>query len=250
MKVSCAVPFLAAVAIFILVGTPVSAQLFTPEAVFPHVFNLGENSNSVIYVQDVSESETNEVTVRYIGQNGTVAASETKALAALGSAEFKALPEGFQGAAQVFCDDDCTVTGAWNFGLGGGETFAVGISPLSPMAAGTEWVAPIPVIGPESGFGIAVYNVSNSATSCSAFYYAPTGDLAVIDNFPSAPGIPAGGQTAFLSPNVPARIPPGMVGEDGFQGGLVLQCFDAVLPVVINQNQENGFPTPIAFRPR
>ena len=249
MKVLVAVRALAAVVILMILGMPVHAQLFDPDAVFPHVFNLGNSGDSVLYVQDVSESEMNEVTVRYIRQDGTIAAAETKTLAALGSSEFDGLPESFQGAAQVFCAEDCTATGSWNFGLGD-ESFAIGISPVSPIAAATEWVAPIPLIGADSGFGIAVYNVSNSATSCSAFYYGPTGDLAVIDNFPAAPGIPAGGQTAFLSPNVPDRIPPTMIGDEGFQGGLVLRCLGIVLPIVINQNLENGFPTPVTLRPR
>lgn len=247
MKTTCAIYFFAAVTAFSLVGSPVSAQLFTPDFVFPHVFNLGASNNSIIYVQNVSDNDSNEVTVRYIGQDGLVKGTETKTLEERGSADFKSLPEAFQGVAQIFCSEDCTVTGTWNFGLPGQGNFTVGISPTDPAKASTDWFAPIPLIGPNSGFGIAVYNVSNEATSCSAFYYAPGGEQAAIDNFPSAPGIASGGQTAFLSPNVPDGVPPEFVGPDGFQGGLLLKCFDLVIPVVISQDQDNGFPTPIAL---
>lgn len=40
---------------------------------------------------------------------------------------------------------------------------------------------------------------------------------------------------------------PELIGPDGFLGSLVLECNDPVIPIVLNQNQANGFPTPIAL---
>jgi hypothetical protein len=228
-----------------VVFTPATGE--TPNVIFPHVFNLDNNNNTYLYVQNLNDEETNDVTVKYVGQNGVTAGTETKILAVNGSARFRNLPSAFVGVAQVFCSEDCTATGTWNFGLAGQGDFAAGISPMDPMKTSTVWAAPIPLVGPESGIGIAVYNMSAEPTSCSAFYYAPDGTQAAVDNFPSAPGIPAGGQTAFNSPNVPKNIPPELIGPDGFEGNLILICLDPVIPVIVNQDRVNGFPTPITL---
>jgi hypothetical protein len=70
------------------------------------------------------------------------------------------------------------------------------------------------------------------------------------DGFPPNQGIPVGGQTAFLSPNMPANVPPEEIGPDGFEGSLLLTCFGPVIPLVVNQDQVNGFPTPINMQMR
>jgi len=230
----------------------VSLPLYAEEEVlFPHIFNLGSGNNTYIYVQNLSDSDSNNVTVTYFGQDGMQAGNEAKTLDTLGSARFMDLPAGFQGVARVSCTEDCTVTGTWNFSLEGQGDFAVGISPVDPMKTSTRWAAPIPLIGENSGFGIAVHNVGTSPTTCSAFYYGPDGEQVVpFEGFPPNQGIPVGGQTAFLSASVPGNIPPEDVGPDGFEGGLLLTCFEPVIPVVVNQDQVNGFPTPINMEVR
>jgi len=215
---------------------------FPGQFVFPHVFNFDDNSNTSLYVQNLSDTNTNDVTVTYVGQDGATAGSEMKSLVASGSAQFTDLPEGFHGVAQISCSQDCTATGTWNFGLAGQE-FGVGIAPMDPTLASTSWAAPIPVVGPNSGFGIAVHNVGDQPTDCSVSYYAPNGDFIVSEGW----GVPGGGQTAALSPNIPDNVPPELIGPDGFEGSLLLECEDPVAAMVINQDQVNGFPTPIAL---
>ena len=213
---------------------------------FPHIFRLDDNNNSTIYVQNVSNSAVNDVVVRYIGQDGTQAGAETTVLPASGSARFMNPPMGFTGVAEVTCSQDCAISGTWNFGLQGQGNFAVGISPMHPSISSTSWAAPIPALGENSGFGVAVQNVGSSPTTCSVFYYTPDGDqLPFVDGFPTNQGIPVGGQFAFLSPNMPANVPSGDIGDDGFVGNMILTCFEPVIPIVINQDQVNGFPTPI-----
>jgi photosystem II stability/assembly factor-like uncharacterized protein len=216
------------------------------DMVFPHVFNLDNSNNTYLYVQNLSESDANDVTVTYLGPDGIAKGSEAKSLVVKGAAQFNDLPTSFGGVAQVSCSEDCTATGTWNFGLPGQGSFAVGISPMDPMKSSTAWAAPIPPIGPNSAFGIAVYNMGNRTTNCSVGYYAPNGDFLVEEGW----DIPAGGQTAQVSPNVPANVPPELIGPDGFWGSLILECVDLVIPMVINQDQINGFPTPIVLDPQ
>ncbi len=193
----------------------------------------------------------NNVTVTYVGQDGIEAGVEADTLEALGSARFMGLPAGFQGVAKVSCSEDCAVTGTWNFSLVGQGDFAVGISPMDPMKSSTRWAAPIPAVGENSGFGIAVHNVGTSPTTCSLFCYKQSGEeLEFRHGFPPNQGIPVGGQATFLSANMPGNVPPEDVGPDGFEGGLLITCFEPVIPIVINQSQVNGFPTPIALELR
>ena len=174
-----------------------------------------------------------------------------KSLLPNGSAEFRNLPSPFGGVARVSCSESCTATGTWNFAFSGQGSFAVGISPIEPTEAAATWAAPVPPVGPESGFGIAVYNASAQATTCSVTYRSLGGEMAAVDLIPlDQETIPAGGQTASLSPNVPTNVPPELIGPDGFSGSVVLECDDPVIAVVINQDQVNGFPTPIALDQR
>jgi polyhydroxybutyrate depolymerase len=219
--------------------------------VFPHIFRLDDNNNSTIYVQNLSDSGTNDVRVSYIGQDGMNAGGEMTMVPPSGSARFMNPPMGFTGVAEVTCSLDCAITGTWNFGLQGQGNFAVGISPMDPSISSASWAAPIPALGENSGFGIAVQNVGSSPTSCSVFYYTPDGEeLSFRDGFPPNQGIPVGGQFAFLSSNMPANVPPADLGPDGFEGSVILTCFEPVIPVVINQDQINGFPTPISMEMR
>ncbi len=218
--------------------------VFPGQFVFPHVFNVDTSNNSSIYVQNLNSTGENDVTVNYVGQDGIRKGTEEKTLVANGSADFMDLPDGFQGVAHVSCSGDCTATATWNFGLGGQGNFAVGISPLDPTAASTSWAARVPPVGSGSGFGIAAYNPGSQETDCTVTYYAPGGEVATMD---SLSGIPAGGQSAQLSPNVPTNIPPELTGPDGFLESLILECNNPVVPIVLNQNQTNGFPTPIAL---
>ena len=242
-----------ALVVLLLMGF-VSLPLYAEEEVlFPHVFDLGSGNNTDIYVQNLSDSDTNNVRVRFIGQDGMDWNIQDKTLQPLASSRFE-IPQpnaGFQGVAKVLCSHDCAVTGTWNFSLEGQGDFSVGISPVDPMKSSTRWASPIPLIGENSGFGIAVYNAGPSPTTCSVYYYTPGGeDLMISDGFPTNQGIPAGGQTAFLSPNMPANVPSDEIGPDGFEGSLLLTCFGPVIPIVINQDQVNGFPTPINMEMR
>ena len=230
----------------------VSSPLYAEqEVLFPHVFNLGSGNNTYIYVQNLSDSDTNNIRVRFVGQDGMDANIQDKTLQPLASSRFEMPNTGFQGVAKVMCAQDCTVTGTWNFSLEGQGDFAVGISPMDPMESSTDWASAIPLLSEGSGFGVAAYNAGTSPTTCSVFYYTLGGEqLMFSDGFPPNQGIPVGGQTAFLSSNMPDNVPPGDVGPDGFEGSLLLKCFDPVIPIVINQDQVNGFPTPINMEMR
>jgi hypothetical protein len=131
--------------------------------------------------------------------------------------------------------------------LDGQEPVAVGIAPAETTAGATRWGAPIPTLGMGSTFGIAVQNVSDSGTTCTAFYYSREGMEVARDAFPiSAMGIPPGGQVAFLSSNFPANVAPEFVNEDGtVDASVLLTCFNDVIPLILNQIPTNAFPTPI-----
>lgn len=225
---------------------PLAAQ---SEFVFTQVFNQDSENTSAIYVQNLSGTTATEARIFYINQDGTEAGAEMVSLPPLGSARFDNFPFGFlQGLARVSClDTDCSATATWNFALGGQAPVTVGLAPMDAAVSSTDWAAPIPLIGSDSGFGVAVVNAGTSGTSCSIFYYTDDGTeiLEARDGFPSAAGIPVGGQTAFLSSNFPANVPPELIGPDGFEGSMALRCFEPVIPQILNQNKVNGFPTPI-----
>lgn len=227
-------------------SVPLAAQ---SEFVFTQVFNQDSENTSAIYVQNLSDTISVDARIFYINQDGTEAGAEMLLIPPLGSARFDNFPHNFlQGLARVIClDTDCSATATWNFKLGGQAPVTVGLAPMDAAVSSTQWAAPIPLIGPDSGFGVAVVNAGTSGTSCSIFYYTADGTEIpeARDGFPSAAGIPVGGQTAFLSSNFPAKVPPELIGPDGFEGSMVLRCFEPVIPQILNQNKVNGFPTPI-----
>jgi hypothetical protein len=225
---------------------PLAAQ---SEFVFTQVFNLDNENTSAIYVQNLSDTTATEARIFYINQDGTQAGAEMRSLPPLGSARFNGFPSSFvQGVARLSClDTDCSATATWNFTIGGQDPVTVGVAPMDPSISSTRWAAPIPLIGSDSSFGIAVFNAGTSATSCSTFYYTADGTQIpeAGDGFPTGGGIPVGGQTAFLSANFPAKVPPELIGPDGFEGSMLLRCFEPVIPMILSQSKINGFPTPI-----
>jgi hypothetical protein len=234
-----------------LFSIPLVAQT---EVVFPQVFRVDDANTSAIYVQNLNGTTGTEVSVFFINQDGTQASAERRSLPPLGSARFDAPLVGFeQGTARVSClDTECSATATWNFALGNREPVAVGVAPMDPSVSSTRWGAPIPSIDPDSGFGVAVLNAGTNGTSCSIFYYTADGTEVqeARDGFPSAAGIPVGGQTAFLSVNFPSKVPPELIGPDGFEGSMLLTCFEPVIPMILDQNKINGFPTPINMKVR
>jgi hypothetical protein len=185
-----------------------------------------------------------------VGQDGEVKGTEVKSLGENESFRFTKFPPEFVGVAEIFCSEDCTATGTWNFGLSGESDFAVGISPIDPSEASDRWASPLPVISEGTSVGLAVQNVGTRPTTCSVFYYAPDGEqIPAVDGFPPNQGIPVGGQTSLFSPNVPDEVPPQFIGPDGFEGSLRLRCFEPVIAIIVIQDRVNGFPTPIALEP-
>ena len=152
-----------------VLSMPLVAQ---SEFVFTQVFNVDDANTSALYVQNLSDTTATEVRVFYINQDGTEAGAEMGRLEPLASARFDSFPLSFlQGVARLSClDTDCSATATWNFAIGGRDPVAVGVTPMDPSVSSERWAAPIPLIGPDSSFGVAAINAGTSGTTCSFFF--------------------------------------------------------------------------------